>query len=171
MLVFDSFVQVLTLLDMKRVLFLFLAVISVSGLHATGLCDKKIVVKSGGVNNDYPVKSIRSIKFSNGNVLFHLIDGRVETWDTESVGCMYINDCEPSVGTAVGTMPATSAYLNDGVLILECVSPVHVVLAAIDGTVLMDTVCSEVTVISLKEYPKGVYILKAGGCIHKIINR
>lgn len=171
MVVFDSFVQVLTLLDMKRILFLFLAVISVSGLHATGLCDKKIVVKSGGVNNDYPVKSIRSIKFSNGNVLFHLIDGRVETWDTESVDCMYINDCEPSVGTAVGTIPVIGICLNDGVLILECVSQEQVVLAAIDGKVLMDTVCSETTTISLKEYPKGVYILKVGGCVHKIINR
>lgn len=156
---------------MKRILSLLLFAMFVSGLHATSVCDKKLVVRGNNGSTGYAVKSIRSIKFINGDIVMNFKDGETVTWLSDAVGCMSFDYYEPSDETMVGGIVEQGFFFDGTVLVVESMTPTKVTLTNVAGKEVVNAVCRGSFKLCLNDYPKGVYILNAGGSIHKIVNR
>lgn len=153
---------------MKRA-FLLLFLCVAASAHA--LCDKKIVVKGSGGNAEYALKSISSIRFSDGSIIMNLNDGSWIEWDSDSVGCMLFGNYEPSIETSANGIIKDNLSFNGNALFIESPAAVPVTLFTIEGKVLVHTTCRGSLSIALDGYPKGVYILDINGSTHKIVNR
>lgn len=156
---------------MRRILSLLLLAISFSGVVAAPVSDKKIVVKSSNGTTGYAVKSIRSMKFSNGDVVMNLKDGESVTWSSDAVGCMFFDYCEPSGETSVGGIAGQEFSFDGVVLVVRSVVPARVALSDVAGKEIVNAVCRGSLQLRLNDYPRGVYILNIDGSTYKIINR
>lgn len=155
---------------MRKILALLLLAAFAVSMSAASLPDKKIVVRTSAAETGYPVKSIRSIKFNGGMVLFNLVDGSSVEWASDAVGCMFLEYYEQSPGTGVDTVVTDGFSFRGGVLNVEA-SSVPVVLTTIDGKVVLSGQCKGTLTVPMSAYPKGIYLLNIDGRIHKFVNR
>lgn len=155
---------------MRKIVYLLLVALFAVDLSAASLPDKKIVVKTSGGETDYPVKSIKSIKFNDGTVVFNLVDGSSVEWSSDAVGCMLFDYYEPQPDTAVDAVVAADFSFSGGVLNVTA-SSAEVSLTTVEGKVVFNGQCRGNLAVQLSAFPKGVYLLNIDGCIYKIVNR
>lgn len=156
---------------MKKVLFFFLLSLFVPALYAARQNDKKIVVKVAEGYSEYPLGSVRCIKFNNGNVVLYLYGNNSETWLSETVKCMLFDEYESTDETSATGIIGESFRFNGKVLTIESAAPIQVQLFTVEGNLLVDTVCNGSFSLDASAYPCGMYLIVIDGCTYKIINR
>lgn len=153
-------------------LFIILSGILFSALSFAATPDKRLVVTSSEGVAGYAIKSIRSLKFSNGDMLLNMHDGSVIECDTESVSFLLIEDYIPSEETNVGCIePEPAVRFERGVLHISGFFSVDVQLFNPSGSILYSENFNSDGVVNLSGYPKGIYMLNVNGRTYKIINR
>lgn len=153
-------------------LFIILLGILFSALSFAANPDKRLVVTVGEGVAEYAIKSIRSLKFSNGAMLLNMHDGSVIECDTESVSSLLIEEYTPSEETNIGCIESEPALrFNRGVLHISGFSSVDVQLFNPSGSILYSESFNGDGIVNLSSYPKGVYMLNVNGRTYKIINR
>ena len=156
---------------MRRIFCLLFCAASLPGLFALNLCDKKIVVKSSNGSAEYVVADIRSIKFSNGDLLINMNDGSVATWATDNINIMSFLYYEPSPETGIDEKTLSPFSISAGVLRVESVVPAQVSFSTVEGKLLFKGNCNGELQLPVSGYPAGIYILCINGTTYKIINR
>lgn len=153
-------------------LFIILLGIFFSALSFAANPDKRLVVTVGEGVAEYAIKSIRSLKFSNGAMLLNMHDGSVIECDTESVSSLLIEEYTPSEETSADCIESEPALrFNRGVLHISGFSSVDVQLFNPNGSILYSEKFKGNGTVNLSSYPKGVYMLNVNGRTYKIINR
>ena len=143
---------------------------SVSGVMASPVNDKKVVVKSADKSAEYAVKSVRSIKFSGGDIIMNFYDGVCVAWNSNAVDGMFFYYNEPDE-TLVNSLTEQDFTFNGGMLVVESAAPIDVTLSTVEGKVVVNTICKGSLSFDLGGYPQGIYILKINGSTYKIVNR
>ena len=153
-------------------LFIILLGILFSALSFAANPDKRLVVTVGEGVAEYAIKSIRSLKFSNGAMLLNMHDGSVIECDTESISFLLIEEYTPSEETNIGCIESEPALrFNRGVLHISDFSAIDVQLFNPNGSILYSEKFKGNGTVNLLRYPKGVYMLNVNGRTYKIINR
>lgn len=156
---------------MKRLSLLLYFVLAACMDVAASVPDKKIVVKSSNGSVEYVVADIRSIKFSNGDLLINMNDGSVATWATDNINIMSFLYYEPSPETGIDEKTLSPFSISAGVLRVESVVPAQVSFSTVEGKLLFKGNCNGELQLPVSGYPAGIYILCINGTTYKIINR
>ena len=155
---------------MKTLRHLFLGLmLTVSGIAAADNYAYLTIAQTGG-ETSYAVSDISQITFDASNMVLHLTDNSEARLPLAGLSKMFFTEGASGIAT-IGTSPS-GISLKDGVLRVSAPKGSVVAVYDMSGKIVRAVTTKEAeTEVNLSGVTKGVYIVKVGSEIKKVLNK